>query len=170
LAYRDLGLLCRLLHLPLSRAGYMAVEVLGGAGVLLVCLLGRGAGWSSRQLLRAVLTLSTCWMTLLGPATESCTYILLAPALAWATWETFLTRPPRFVRGLLLASYGLFTCASLVCGFPGGAHWLALGPQPLAAVLLLAGLLVTYLFEMRRSVSRSVEGAERWPEISPSSV
>ena len=43
-----------------------------------------------RELLTAVVALAACWMMLLGPATESCTYILLAPTLAWAVLESWL--------------------------------------------------------------------------------
>src|SRR5262249_17144648 len=52
-------------------------------GCALLCLAGRWRSWPRRTLLLVVLTLGSCWMILCGPATESCTYVLLAPVLAW---------------------------------------------------------------------------------------
>jgi hypothetical protein len=142
--YRDLGLLCRLVDLPLSRGAYFLIQMTSGVGALALCLLGRRAGWSRRQVLMATLVLSTCWMTLLGPATESCTYMLLAPALAWAVMSAAAADISRSVRCLVIGSYGLFTLAALAVWFPGGSRWHALGVQPLAALLLLVGVVIVY--------------------------
>ncbi len=147
--YRDLAQLCRLVGLPLSRGVYEAIEVTGGLGVLALCWWGQARGWSRRQLLGAALVLSTCWMTLLGPATESCTYILLAPALGWAVQDVSVGGASRAVRGLVHGSYGLFTTAAVACWFPGGPRWHALGLQPLGALLLLAAVLRVYVSRSR---------------------
>jgi hypothetical protein len=46
---------------------------------------------------------------------------------------------------VLVVSYGLFVVAQAASWFPGGAGFVqALGPQPLAALLLLLGVLASW--------------------------
>jgi hypothetical protein len=51
--------------------------------------LGQRRGAGAERLDFLLLTLGTCWMLLFGPATESSTYVILAPplALAWLRWR-----------------------------------------------------------------------------------
>ncbi len=87
-------------------------------------------------------------MTLLGPATESATYVLLAPVLAWAVLSA--TRQPWARWGAAVAEQ---PWPAAVRWMPGAAWWLflacvlaglsprtnrvhALGLHPLAALLL----------------------------------
>jgi hypothetical protein len=146
--YRDLRLLCQLCRVPLSQHVYAAIQVTAAAGFAAICLAGRWAGWPSRRLLTTLTGLGCCWMTLLGPTTESCTYIFLAPTLAWKVLESWLYhRWP--VRITFLASYGLFTVSNAAVWFPAGRQLHTLGIQPLAALLLLICLLVTELHPWR---------------------
>src|SRR5262249_32643145 len=89
LGYQDLWMLVRVWRVPLGPQGYLALQFGGAALVAALCLAGRWAGWPERRLLGVVLTFGSCWMTLLGPATESSTYALLAPAWAWAVLEAW---------------------------------------------------------------------------------
>ena len=104
----------------------------------------------------AALALGTCWMTLVGPATESCTYILLAPVLAWAvlsatrqpwrSWGAGTAEPwPMAVRWMPAAAWWLF----LACVLAGLGPWTnrvhALGLHPLAALLLTMSCVVAIL-------------------------
>src|SRR5579875_1567613 len=94
MAYRDLWLLIRLFHVPLTPRGYLGVQLASAAGCAALCLAARLRGWPRRDVLAVILVLGTCWMTLCGPATESSTYILLAPALAWTVQRAESERWP----------------------------------------------------------------------------
>jgi len=91
---------------------------------------------------RAALDLGCCWMVLLGPATESCTYILLAPALAWSLLETARTPRARWSFGLVALAAGVLWTCCVAGWFPFGKALRAVGLQPLGGLLLLAGLSV----------------------------
>jgi hypothetical protein len=143
MAYRDLWLLLRVCRVPVSPPVYQGAQFLSAAGCAAVCVAGRLRGWGRPRLLTAALTLGTCWMMLCGPATESSTYVLLAPALAWAvlgaggeTWQARL---------LPSLAWGLLAVCVLAGVFPNTAQFHALGLQPLAALLFGAGYLATAL-------------------------
>jgi hypothetical protein len=80
-------------------------------------------------------------MTAFGPATESCTYILLAPALAWALLEAFSASWPRWITFALIGSQVLLVLTQTAVWFPGARQFRDLGPQPFAALLVLVSLL-----------------------------
>jgi hypothetical protein len=135
MAYRDLWLLVRLSRLPLTPRAYVGVQLLSAAGCAVLCLAARLRGWPRRDVLGAILAPSTCWMTLCGPATESSTYVLLAPALAWAVvsaWSDW----PRWTRPLVGGSLVLLMLSVLAGLRPGASRFHALGPHPLGALLL----------------------------------
>jgi hypothetical protein len=150
LCYRDLQLLCRVCALPLSTLAYVEFQLLAAAAVAAVCVAARSLGCPQRPLLTLLTALSCCWMTVFGPATESATYILLAPTAAWAVLEAWLERRPLVVRGVLLAGYALLLAAQAANWLPDGRSLQALGPQPLAALLLLGGVLAGSLRDLRR--------------------
>jgi hypothetical protein len=154
-AYRDLALLCRAWLIPLSPAGYRAAQLLAGAGMAFLCLACRRGGWPEHRTLALLFTLGSCWMTLFGPATESCTYLLLAPALAFAVREAWLPGGSVAARVTVLVCYGLMAVAAAACWFPAGRSFQALGPQPAAALLFLVHVLTRW------------NGAVAWPRISP---
>jgi hypothetical protein len=148
--YRDLWQLLRLAGAPLSRGAYFGLQLAAGAGVAVLCLAGRVAHWPRRRLLTALLGLGTCWMLLCGPATESSTYILLAPVLVgtvvqgWAGsgWASAFTLP-----GL---SFALLLLEQASCWFPVGKQVHALGIQPLATLLLTVSLVGDCLIDLIR--------------------
>jgi hypothetical protein len=139
-AYRNFQLLSRVWLTPLSKKLYLIMEVLAGAGMALLCLAGQQRQWPRRRLLTYLLGLGCCWMTLFGPATESCTYILVAPTLAWAFLEGSWNQKPVWLRFCLGGAYGLLLAACLACWVPGGRWFQGLGVQPLGALLLLVSL------------------------------
>jgi hypothetical protein len=138
-SYRDAWMLCRLARLPLSHTGYVAVQLLAAAGVAGLCLGARWRHGPGREALTTLTVLGTGWMTLFGPATESCTYVLLAPALAWEVVRGW-GASPREAAGPV-AAYLLLLSSYIALWFPGGRAWIALGPQPLAALVLFVGAL-----------------------------
>jgi hypothetical protein len=119
----------------------MAVQLVAAAGMAIVCLAGRYSDWSNRRLLTLLLGLGCCWMTAFGVATESCTYMLVAPTGAWALMQAKQERRSIVIQALLGGSYALFLLAQMANWFRGGSDFHALGVQPLACLLLLAGLL-----------------------------
>jgi hypothetical protein len=139
--YRDVRLLFRVAGAPLSGNTFLALQLGSGAAVFGICLLGRRAGWSRRKVARSAFDLGCCWMVLFGPATESNTYMLLAPTLAWSLAESIRAPRSRVAFGLTaLAGALLLTCC--VAGwFPVGKQFRALGLQPLGGLLLAGGLL-----------------------------
>ncbi len=136
-AYRDLWLLLRVWQVPISAPAYQAVQVLAGAGCAAVVALGRWRGWSSRRVLEIVFVLGTCWMMACGPATESSTYALLGPALAWWLFRAGQERSPA-PRALVQTAAGLLLLCVLSGLTPHAPRFHALALHPLA-VLLLAG-------------------------------
>lgn len=133
--YRDLRLLLGLLGVPLTPAQYFMVELAGAVASAGLIGAGRRRGWSQARLARAVLDLSCLWMTLLGPATESCTYTLLAPTLALAGREAAQPGRSLWTRCGLLVIVALFLGSLTATALPGGkavAYFL----NPLAALIL----------------------------------
>jgi hypothetical protein len=133
MAYRDLWLLLRVSRVKISPGAYTALQLATAAGAALLCVAAR-RGLDRRQVLLAVLALGSCWMTLVGPATESCTYVMVAPVLAWAAltavrapWQRWGmtaggSQPwPAAVRWMPAASWWLFlvtVLAGLTAGPP----------------------------------------------------
>jgi hypothetical protein len=150
LVYRDIRLLWHAWQMPLSATAYAVIQFLAGAGIAALCLALRCARREERQLLVSLLGLGCCWMTLFGPATESCTYGLLAPTLAWAVLEAWLRRGSPWLAWVVIGSYGLFACAQLLVCFPEGRCLRNLGSLPLAATVLFTALLLQDLRRFAR--------------------
>lgn len=139
---RDAWLLIRLIGLPIRVEVYRMIQLTSGVALAGYVLYQRRLGRPERQVLNATLALAGIWMLLFGPATESCTYVLLAPALLvglvdpdfkvrkWTEWS-FL--------GLAIA---LLFSALLVNLFPFAGDFHTRGPQPFAALLTAIALLL----------------------------
>jgi hypothetical protein len=134
--YRDLHMLLRRFGVPLSLAEYRLVEIVLGAGCAAIVLFGRRKGWDRHAAVTAATSLGLCWMTLAGPATESCTYVVISPVLAAAVLT--VRQRPGWQKGLVAASFVMFTIAAASVWFPGWiAHPIqATAIQPLAALIL----------------------------------
>jgi hypothetical protein len=186
-SYRDLWQLFRLGGVPISRDLYFGLQLACAAGAAALCLGGRAAGWPRQRLLTALFALGTCWMLLCGPATESSTYHLLAPVLAWAVVEAWAADKAPATRYLTLLCFGLLTMTQAACWFPVGKQVHALGVQPLATLLLTGALVAEYITALAwgRSGGRDEtfvatsgslvatrscggHGAERWHESGAS--
>jgi hypothetical protein len=160
--YRDARLLCSRWVAPMSYTAYQATELLSGCLIALACLRARRQSLAKARLL--ALGLACCWMTALGPATESATYVLLGPIAAWLLVSAAREDHPFGLRVTWITSYVLLVGSQAVSMLPAG--WgrtiQALGPQPLAGLLLLAGLL--YL------ASRSASSETRKPETAKARI
>jgi hypothetical protein len=138
--YRDLRLLCAVGHIPLTARGYLVIQLATAAAAAALCLAGRRQGWETRPLLSLLLALGCCWMTVFGSATESCTYIILAPSLCGAlvtSWD----EPRNRRQAWLWASAGIFLVTQMSVWFRSGTIIRNLGLQPLAALFFLAYVL-----------------------------
>jgi hypothetical protein len=157
--YRDLRLLCHACDLPLSPFTYQALQLLSALALAGTCVAASVAYHDERRLLTFVFALACCWMTLFGPATESCTYILLAPTLAGTLLEAWLQPGFWVFRMVVLLSFGLFTVSRAALWFPGGARQLAVAcSQPLAALFLLVCILG---MELQALLGHTTTGPER---------
>jgi hypothetical protein len=155
LCSRDLWLAIRLAHLPMSFMGYRFLQLLLAGGVAGICLAGRLTGWPQHRLLIRLFSLGLCWMVLCGPATESCTYILLAPILAWAVLEAMLDSRPLWSRTIPWCSFALFGLSQFTSWVPENLRMIFIGILPAAGVLLLVSIVEASVREVIRSFSMS---------------
>jgi hypothetical protein len=160
IAYRDLWLLFRVTGMPVSPLAYKVIQAATGIGCAVLCVLARRQGRTRAEVLTAVLTLGTCWMTLCGPATESCTFVLLGPALAWGVLSAGRADWPRAVRWLPTAALALLMAGVFAGLFPGVKWFHAMGPQPLGALLLSVGYVGFYWAGTTRAASPAVTPAQ----------
>ena len=134
--YRDLWLLVRTTGAPVTRSAYELFQVMSGAALAGLCWFRQRRGWPTKECLNSTIALAAAWMLLLGPATESCTFILLAPSLAWSAVELSGLKSWHWRHGLLLGKLRvLFGVAVFFGAFPNAAQLHALGVHPLAALL-----------------------------------
>jgi hypothetical protein len=126
----------------LGNRTFLVLEMLAGAAVLGLGLWQARHTTDQRVLLTRVYVLFAIWVVLFGPATESCTYVVAAPAIAWILVEAF-DRPAWWSTRLLLAA-SLLLMGPLVTDLPGhtirqfaATH----GSQPIGALLFLTCVL-----------------------------
>lgn len=139
--YRDVWLLIYLYSLPISRAAYLLMQIAGGALVAFLCWRRQRADWTTQTLLTSALALTTAWMMLLGPATESSSFILLAPSFAWSVLEA-IQEPVRGSRRLFLwGSCICFVLAIVLGGFMATVRVHSLGVHVWGSLFYFAYLL-----------------------------
>src|SRR5262249_30641647 len=119
-------------------------------GVAAICLAARLWGNSERRMLLLVTLLGTTWMMLCGPATESCTFVMLAPALAWVTFDAFNAPRAIWTRVAIVAIVPLFVARPVVALVPG-CRDLSYALQPLGALLFAGLVLLTQVAQVFRS-------------------
>ncbi len=141
--YRDVWLLIRVWQLPVGLPAYTALQLgaAGAAAALAVWFrLRLGAG---KRLLSVLLLFSCAWMLGLGPAPESCTYVLIGPSLAW--WLVQSRREGDHLAHYAAAfGYGLLLlCVVAGTHSRGIALYQVAGLQPLAVLLFTAGVLAS---------------------------
>jgi hypothetical protein len=166
MAYRDLWLLIRIFHVPLTPRGYLGVQLLSAAACAVLCGVLRLRGRPRRDVLAAILVLGTCWMTLCGPATESSTYVLLAPALAWMVLRAESECWPRLCGLMTRMALVLFLFCVIRGLWPGVNRIHALGLQPQAALLLCLAYVTILVRELTAAKLISPERQRR--EEAPS--
>jgi hypothetical protein len=127
---------------PISPHTFALLGMASGLAALGICLWWARRLRDPRALLTRLYLLFAAWVVLFGPATESCSYVILGPAIAWAVVEAFATPGRAGRRVLLLLS--LFLMGPSVTDLVGPTlrhlayQWAA---QPLGGLLFLALLL-----------------------------
>jgi Glycosyltransferase family 87 len=142
-APRDLWMLGRALHLPLSEKLYVVIQLASAAGLALLVSIGGSRKWTLDRLLIAILTLGCCWMLLLGPSTESTTYVILGPMLVMALVETHRQKNIGLgPRNLIIASYLIMVVALGINSFLHlKKHVDLMAVQPMGALIFCVGAL-----------------------------
>jgi hypothetical protein len=147
--YRDFWLILRVLRVPITMQGWTVLQAASGGVLAVTLLLIQRRKLPGEELDFLILTLGTCWMLLFGPATESSTYVILAPSLVLAALRRNYL--PRFVpenpgRGFFVCvwmAYGLLIASQMLTSW----HHQSQTPythliQPIATVVFTVALLV----------------------------
>ncbi len=140
---RDIRLLFRVWWVPLPEKVYPALQILVAGVMAGLVLWARYRQLDQKELLTFLTGLACLWMTIFGPATESPTFIVLAPSLAAFLLLVWSRPVSPWLRGLVLISYGLFVAAHVGKWFPWGNALANLGPQPVGGLIFL-GCFVFY--------------------------
>jgi hypothetical protein len=133
---RDLWTLLAACGIELNLRFYFIIQMLGGAMIAALCFVGRLKKWTNDRLLTLIFTLVCCWMLLLGPATESSTYIVLAPAVTLAAVEAFSRPFPRWMQTLAATALGILLGGAAFIAFAGSRRDLwSMSVQQIGTVL-----------------------------------
>jgi hypothetical protein len=129
-------LLVRFGHLPIPGVLYRLFQLLSGAAIALYCVVGVRKQWPREQVLVGLFSLVCIWMTLCGPATESLTYVLLAPAVVLALVNAWSRAGLLWLQVGLVGTYALLLLAVVRGSFlPGQKSLWILAVQPTAALV-----------------------------------
>ncbi len=125
-------------NLPIPPKIYSLIQ-LGTAGALaFFCAVQTWRGWAKNRVLSGLFCLVSIWMTLCGPATESYTYLILAPAVILALVQAFNAHQPAELRALVSAAFILQLLAATRASFlPHFKPSWALAIQPCSALVFL---------------------------------
>jgi hypothetical protein len=139
---RSLDQLFTIYGRPLEPSRFAALGLIAGAVVLGLSWLEAWRTADPRRRLTQVGRLYWTWVVLFGPATESCTYAVLGPAIAWALVDAF--RRPAWLGTRVVLVASLLLMGPLVTDMVGrpvrnfaNEH----GSQPIGGLLFLAYLL-----------------------------
>lgn len=150
---RDLSLLLYRVGLPMNRSNFAVIQLAAAAAAALTCLNAKWRlRWSDDRLIRLGYFLGTSWIMLCGPATESATYVLLAPMVALLAITALFNPMPTAARIFILAGCALVQSALLAPMFPFGRAYHDFGPHPLGTLLMLIGYLA---WEFRSAAPRA---------------
>ena len=116
----------------MTATAYLLLQLGAAALTAGVCLRGRLLNWPRTHLAKTVLGLGCCWMVVFGPSTESCTFILIAPTLAFAIVEPWTGEGANRPVTWPVIVMAMFVLTFMATWFPGGRHWFYV-LQPLSA-------------------------------------
>jgi hypothetical protein len=145
--YRDFRALWRVYVMPMRQQTYLIIELAGGFAIALTCLFAQYRKMPEALWLGFTFSLACCWMVVLGPATESATYILLAPTLAFGLVMSMADPKARISRLAYGIVFGLFIASQLAINVKTSGKFFRdhLQPLPLAGTILLVVVLAQTL-------------------------
>jgi hypothetical protein len=128
---------------PVSPQAFQLVQLFVGLAMLGLVRWHARRTPELRQWIEGAWQLFACWVALFGPATETCTYIILAPALAWSLVDAF-SRPTGWYGRLVLILSFLMVGPLVTDLSPPPVRDFANehGSQPLGALLYFAYVLL----------------------------
>jgi len=149
--YIDLRLMFRVWFVPLSATAYLFIQIVIGLALAVLGLFAK----SREKLVGWIFALTTCYLTVVGPTTESATYVLIAPATAWLVTGLLINGDTALGTVWLMAVYLLQLVPRMMAWFGGiGRVSVYTNPLPLSA-LLLAAWLVRQVFLRPAAVAES---------------
>lgn len=159
--YHDFQKLLRRWEIPTDLTTYRAIEVAAGCAAAAFVAWGRRGGWSRGVQVQACAGLGLVWCTLFGPATESATYMLLAPVAAYAVIA--VTGRPLGERVAVRGAFLLLLSVPVALWFPRPISdpYRALIPQAHGAMILLGWVILEALRARRPACGgrgRSIAG------------
>src|SRR5262249_8703990 len=136
--YHDFQKVLRRWGVTTDLSTYRGLEVIAAGAFAGFIWWGRRSGWDRDRQIQASAGLGLVWCTLFGPATESATYMLVAPVAAHAALA--VTDRPLWERIWVRGAYLLLLSVPLALWFPRPISdpYRALIPQAHAALTLLA--------------------------------
>lgn len=126
-------------RLPILPWCYSVIQAGTGAAIAFLCIWGRWKNWKIERLLVGLFFLGSVWLPLCGPATESHTYLLMAPALVLALVQSFHERQSNVLRAILSFAFALQLInhdSRTLYLFHFKQRWL-FAAQPVSALLFL---------------------------------
>jgi hypothetical protein len=125
---------------------YSLIQLGSALALAVFGAFGTWKNWSTARVSTGLFCLASVWMILCGPATESYTYLLLAPPTILALVQSFNAGQPVWLRVWVSAVSALELLAVTRASFlPHFKPFWALSFQPLSAVLFL-GYCLFWLF------------------------
>ena len=151
-APRDLWMLLQWAHLHLAASAYQMMQVTSGGAIAVYAVVARLRQRPLQPLLVSVFIFAICWMLLLGPASESATYVILAPVVVLTLIQAFGESAPGCWRWATLVSFMLLVASLGVNSFTHSnrALW-AMSLQPLAALIFTIAYVIHLFAGARRS-------------------
>ena len=162
-SWRDVWLLLRILHLPITVAGYAGLQA-GAALAAAIFCWWRSRTWDRSAVIWSAFTVGCLWITLFGPSTELATYVFIAPsvalACAWVFWPMIQGRHPwHWFQFLPIAAYALLLLAEALNAWVPvirqNTYLHAI--QPVAALLFLG-----FVVGWKPAPTRPVDAAASW--------
>ena len=162
-SWRDVWLLLRILHLPITVVGYAVLQAGTALAAAIFCW------WRSRTSDRSAVvwsafTVGCLWITLFGPSTELATYVFIAPSVAFACagvlWPMIQGRQQwHWFQFLPIAVYALLLLAEALNAWVPvirqNTYLHAI--QPVAALLFLG-----FVVGWKPASTRPVDAAAAW--------
>jgi hypothetical protein len=149
---------------------YRGIEIAAGCAAAAFVIWARNNGHERTRLVHACVSLGFVWCTLFGPATESATYMLLAPVVAHAALA--VRGRPAWERYWVRGAYLLLLSSAVIQWFPRpvvDAFRGAVIPQAHAALLLLGWIVWQMAHASTPSCIKRTRSLERFAR-SPSCV